>query len=489
MVVEGDNNEDTIKDAKLDWSSYLEFGPVSKVKAGVFYNKREFQRRRFRSADDVNNGTSTGFGDPIPSHIGKVISPVNFLNGALGSYPIAWISTDNEALRAYYESDDFIKHGKPYIEQDEDGDGVPNKNLDYTPSLELHNSPGVTEENQGFYIQVDLEGEVASMPWTGNLGVRTVKTEQTSKGYGRQLLSIKENPNDSTIMDTTYSENTPIEVTNEYTEVLPSLNLKLEVTEDVELRVALSETITRPELGRLGVDVGYNTRPGSFTLSGGNPNLKPYKSTNYDITANWYASESAFFGLTYMEKEIKDFIVTAVGQDTILGFDFTTTRPENVESVNISAWELGGFVSLDFLPGVFSGISLQANYTMPDSDSSYRESTVEGGADKFGIEGLSDTANFIVSYEYGDVQMRLSYNWRDKYLNTVSDGSQEPRYTSAYGQVDGSFNYDLNDDYSVYVQGINLTEEATRSYVRYENRLDSYHYDGRRFIVGLRGRF
>ncbi|WP_068544447.1 TonB-dependent receptor [Thalassotalea crassostreae] len=483
MVVEGDDNEDTIKDLKLDWTKSLDFGVISSVKVGAFYHEREFQRTRLRSADEVNNGTSTGFGDDIPDNIGILVNPSDFLSGANGSFPTAWLETDNDALRAYYESDDFIKNGEYYNQRvDDNGDPIPN--LDYTPQVELANSPGVKEENIGLYVQLGLEGEIASMPWSGNIGVRVVETEQTSTGWGEEIISITPNPDDPTVSILETTEAKPLEVVNEYEEVLPSMNLKLEVREDVDVRLSLSKTITRPELNKIGVDVGYNTRPtqgGFFGASGGNPYLEPYTATNFDIAANWYVNESSYLGITYMHKDIEDFIVTAEKETVISGYDFLETRPFNLDDASISSVEVATNIVFDFLPGAFSGLGVQMNYTFVDDDDAF----VETDSYSFGIDGLSDTGNFILFYEYQAVQVRASYNWREKYLW----GFEYEEYTTDYGQWDASASYDINDNFTIFAEGVNLTEESVSNYQGSENRIIDYTYYGRRFSLGVRASF
>jgi iron complex outermembrane receptor protein len=483
MVVEGDDNEDTIKDLKLDWTKPLELGVISNVEVGGFYNEREFQRTRLRSSDAVNNGTSTGFADDIPDHIGILVQPKDFLSVANGLFPTAWLETDNDALRAYYESDDFIKNGEYYNQRvDENGNPIPN--LDYTPQVELANSPGVKEENTGLYVQLALEGEIASMLWSGNVGVRMVKTEQTSTGWGEEIISITPNPDDPTVSILETTEAKPLEVTNDYKEVLPSMNLKLEVREDVDVRLSISKTITRPELNKIGVDVGYNTRPtqgGFFGASGGNPYLKPYTATNFDLAINWYINESSYIGITFMNKDIEDFIVTAEKETVISGYNFLENRPFNLDNASISSVEVATNIVFDFLPGALSGLGVQMNYTFVDDDSAF----VETEDYSFGIDGLSDTGNFILFYEYEAVQIRASYNWRERYLW----GFEYEEYTTDYGQWDVSASYDINEHFSIFAEGVNLTQETIGNYQGSSNRIIDYTNYGRRFSVGVRASF
>lgn len=483
MVVEGDNNEDTIKDIKLDYTSEFEFGPITTIKLGAFANERTFQRTRIRSADEANNGTSTSFGDDIPDEVGILIQPSNFLGEANGSFPTAWLETDNEALRAYYESDDFVKNGAYYNQRvDENGNPIPN--LDFTPAIELANSPGVSERNIGLYVSADLEGNLGSLPWSGNLGLRFVQTEQTSNGWGEEIIDISPSPDDPTISIVTTTEPKPLEVKRTYEEVLPSLNLKLETSDTTDMRFSASQTITRPELNKIGVDVGYNTRPsqgGFFGASGGNPYLKPYKANNLDWAANWYINESSYLGVAYTYKDIKDYIADGEKETQISGYDFIESRPFNLGELTISSVEVAANFVFDFLPGPLSGLGTQINYTFADSDSA----SIKTSEYSVGFHGLSDTANFIVFYEYEGLSLRASYNWREKYITEFSYNST----VAAYGQWDASASYEFNDHFSIFAEGVNLTKEATSGYQDIANQFNYYNYYGRRVALGIRAKF
>lgn len=483
MVIEGDNNKDEIKDVKLDFNIPFELGPISALKLGIFANEREFQRTRIRSADEANNGTSTSFGDDIPDEVGVLIEPSDFLSEAQGSFPTAWLETDNEALRAYYESDAFVKNGEFYNQRvDENGNEIPN--LDFTPAVELANSPGVGERNIGAYVHADLEGELGSMPWSGNLGVRFVQTEQTSNGWGEEIIDISPSPDDPTISIVTTTEPKPLEVTRTYEEVLPSFNLKLETTSNTDVRFSASQTITRPELNKIGVDVGYNTRPsqgGFFGASGGNPYLKPYKASNLDLAANWYINETSYLGVAYTYKDINDFIADGEKETKISGYDFIESRPFNLGELTISSVEVAANFVFDFLPGPLSGLGTQINYTFAQSDSA----SLKTEEYNVGFMGLSDTANFIVFYEYEGLSLRASYNWREKYIYEFAYNST----VAAYGQWDASASYDISKNVSIFAEGVNLTKEATSGYQDIPNQFNDYNYYGRRISLGLRVSF
>lgn len=130
-----------------------------------------------------------------------------------------------------------------------------------------------------------------------------------------------------------------------------------------------------------------------------------------------------------------------------------------------------------------TGFGVIANYTMVNSDDRYDVYSLEND---LALQGLSDTANLIGFYENDDFQIRVTYNWRDKFL--LASGV-EPTFTAAYSQVDLNASYNINESVSVFVEGINLTDEATHRYGRWENQLVDYQQFGQRYNLGIRTKF
>ena len=91
------------------------------------------------------------------------------------------------------------------------------------------NNRSVTEKNQGFYLQGDFSFDLGSVPVSGNVGVRHVKTEQTSEGVGVVGSNL-----------------IPVATTRDYSDTLPSLNLVAEVTPDFLVRFAAAKVMARP---------------------------------------------------------------------------------------------------------------------------------------------------------------------------------------------------------------------------------------------------
>ncbi|WP_300380794.1 TonB-dependent receptor [Henriciella sp.] len=287
-----------------------------------------------------------------------------------------------------------------------------------------------------------------------------------------------------------------------YENWLPSLNVKLGLTDDKFIRFAYSKAFSRPDVGLTratypvsaatqddpanpgsGVPDGFSSGFYGFQTSGGNPFLEPVKSDQYDLAFEWYFSDTGSFTATAFYKEIEDIIVSGSGTITLTNngetFDvFVTNQPTNSdETGTIKGFELAYSQFYDFLPYGLDGLGLQAAYTYIDSEG-VNSSTVSpvdaeaGGSEAvvdlgdLPLEGLSEhNANVALIYEKGPVSARVAYNWRDEYLVTARDTITPfyPIFQNASGQVDGSIFYTVNDNFKIGVQFANLFNEITET--------------------------
>jgi len=100
-----------------------------------------------------------------------------------------------------------------------------------------------------------------------------------------------------------------------YSNLLPSLNVKLEIEEDMILRFAVYDSLTRPTMSQLSPATTYNEpRLQNLTAQGGNENLKPFTSENWDISYEWYYDDASLFSFAVFSKEVSDFIITLTGE-------------------------------------------------------------------------------------------------------------------------------------------------------------------------------
>jgi iron complex outermembrane receptor protein len=123
-------------------------------------------------------------------------------------------------------------------------------------------------------------GELRGEAWSGNIGARYVDIDQEINSY--QAVSSAANADVSSLFGNWIYQDT----NNKHSKVLPSANLKFSMAEDVVFRFAASQTMTLPDYSALGASSWGSDL--NRTGGGGNPDLKPVMSTNFDGNLEWY---------------------------------------------------------------------------------------------------------------------------------------------------------------------------------------------------------
>ncbi len=370
------------------------------------------------------------------------------------------------------------------------------------------------EKTYTSYLMAKFGSDETALPYSGNLGVRVVRTETSADGnivFPTPLTIPPEYAgNDYPQFD---GSTIPIAAENEYTDVLPSLNVMLKFTPKLQGRLAISKAIVRPNFDenqaftQLSAGINQNTGQLNLTASSvSNPDLKPMRADQADLTLEWYFAQAGSLTGSVFYKELKDVVRDAVFSEQYEGLTFTVTRPENIGTGKVKGFELAWQQFFDFLPGAWSGFGASANYTYVDSSSKATAAGLQAGSNAFlnangvdtdgtifgelPLEGLSkDSLNVALFYERGPIQTRLAYNWRSKYLLAVNvngtngsdgrplnpDGVQcdtsanqncvawgLPTYNDDYGQLDGSVFYKLSDSLSIGLEAQNLSNAENR---------------------------
>lgn len=267
--------------------------------------------------------------------------------------------------------------------------------------------------------------------------------------------------------------------TSSASEVLPSLVLNWNITDDLVGRAAYTETLRMPEYGALNP---YQTWQDPLTStpygtgSGGNPELKPTYSKNFDMSLEWYFAEgSSLYGAVF-KREIDGLVIT--GKKTVVreGDDgitrpYVLNAPVNAADGELSGVEVGLVYFPDNLPAVLDGLGMQASYTMLDSEQLNPEFAVDGsisGYNKSKMSGVSDSSySLVLAYEKEDFGARLSYVWREKFYqgNEASIFANPIQFWSRPEQ-DLSFqlSYDVTDEVSITFDGTNLLDDVYQNY-------------------------
>lgn len=338
------------------------------------------------------------------------------------------------------------------------------------------------EQTYAMYGVARFGFDAGSIPVDGNVGLRVVRTNVTSSGFEGVTPILNYGQTGETSGTTIYS---PVEVNQSYTKALPSLNLRIHLKEDLQLRLAASKGLSRPTFSQLNANANIgqpgSTQQGRNTLTFGNPNLRPLEADQFDASLEWYFNSTGMLYGAVFYKKVDGFIYNITRSDVPVTFPdgrtalFDITRPENGEDGKIKGFEVGYNQFFDFLPGLWSGLGVQANYTYVDSSAPNptARDTSQTVLANVPLEGLSKHSyNVVGIYEKGPLSFRLAYNWRDDFVRTTSGNGTGnlPIYSKAFGQLDASATYDINDHMAFTIEGVNLTDTQRDTFFGKETR-------------------
>lgn len=447
-VVNGSNRSNDVKKsnatAKLDLTYS---GNGFDIKTGLAFNDREVE---YRSGD----GVFTSFD---PSQYTTPFPYSDFGKGLDGATLVPFLVADFAKL----EEDGILTHN--YMNNESQGWVV-------------------GEKTQALYIELNSDQDLGDMLLRTNFGVRYINTEVTSEA----LLN-----------------GSAVSITRDYNNFLPSMNLALEVTDDVVTRFSYARSMTRPSLGSLNIaapQFGYTT----FSVSNlGNPGLNPYESNDVDFSVEWYFSEEAVVALNIFNKDIvtsldteeveklvdeefwpviyadPQYIATAPLGDPASQLYTHRIPVNNNDGFSVTGYELMYQQPFTFLDGWMSNFGVVANFTHVSAQDS---------------TGLSPNSyNATLYYDEEQYGARISFNKRDDYLLQEPAGNghaQERKFGPTH--VDVSAFYNLNENLSFSLEIINLTDEVERIYGTGDGDLNltrEYSHTGTQYFVGARYTF
>ncbi|TKA14620.1 TonB-dependent receptor [Xanthomonas euvesicatoria] len=457
------DNKDDNKGTEFAWRSDMDLAFdsdfVRSFKAGVRYTDRDAETKgniyRFMC---INNCDGALFSQ-YPG-IGVMTNPItDFFRGQ--SHAFGPTLTASDAAVANYQQTLAAFGASP---------------LEFAPN-------NINTQNEKTYaaygvLRFGVDGEI---PFDGNIGVRVVRTEVGSQGV-------------RTGTDAEGGGLIPVDAQQTYTDVLPSLNLRWMLSDQLQWRFAASRGISRPTFDKLNpnlsLSTGTSNGASTFTGTAGNPSLEAVKADQFDTALEWYFGQGSMMYGTLFYKKVEGFIANAVFNEVYDGQVWQITRPVNGDSGKIRGAELGYTQFFDFLPGWLSGFGLQTNYTYVDSEAPSPTATDTNGQSlTVPLEGLSKNSyNAILSYETARFQGRVAYNWRSDWLvTTAGNGTGNlPVYNKGFGQLDASLRFNINDVWSISLDGVNLLDTRRESYLGTESRYRDFVINDRRYGLTLR---
>lgn len=329
---------------------------------------------------------------------------------------------------------------------------------------------GVREKTQAYYAMTKFGDD----KWFGDAGVRAVHTDSDAIQYtlttagGISSVFAGTDPNGK---QQYYVSET---IKHSYWDVLPSVNVNYKASDDLVFRGAVSKVMTRPPYAQLA---GYfYLVDANFTGgSGGNPDLRPFRATQYNLSAEWYYSPDALLSVGLFDLQIENFIK----QHSFTGFytdvqnpqghTFQMTGPENGGSAKDSG------VELNWQQPIGAGFGFIANTTLSSGKTS------DGAA----IDGNSKlTYNLTGYYEQGPISTRLAYQFRSKFKSGDDRGT--PMWQDDYATLDGTFAYTVNSHLSLTLDAQNLLDRKLTYFVGSPNIPRAYYDYGQTFYAGFR---
>lgn len=299
------------------------------------------------------------------------------------------------------------------------------------------------------------------------------------------------------------------DATNSNSTVLPSLMVRWGITENLMARFSYTEVFELPTFAQLSPYVQYFadvTNIGYGTASGGNPDLKPIESENWDVSLEWYFAEGSVLYGTWFRRDISNNVVpfrNAVqyddpDDDPDRGlYTYILSQPDNAGKSQLDGWEFG-FTYFPELPGWFNGLGLQASYTILDSEQEIPITDDTGnitGFDILPIGGVSDTSySVILAYDRETFNMRLSWFWRDDFYDrneAALFANPLQIWKSAEESLDFQATWLVTDRWTLTFDATNLTDPIYNE--NYGDQPDIFnflnHYYSRTFSLGVRYQF
>lgn len=414
-------NTDEESYVQIDLDFDLDLGAINKFETGIRYTEHTFEKKEYRAV--------------------------------YGTLPNVFNSTDLYSGTMKLGYDEWT---------------IPKANLDAmidaTVSLVdefVYSRPAygkIDEDNLSLYGMFSFEGE----GFRGNFGLRYVQTDVTSSGH-----VIDNSPADNLGINAGWSEEVQ-SVSDSYHDVLPSVNVAFDLADDVILRLAAGQAITRPNYDNLFLSTssGYpDDRRGNEQITYGNPGLEPMKSSQADVSIEYYYGDGNLFAATYFIKDISNFIVATAPETKAIGV-INNDLEVPADSWIVDSYMNAGGGSIDGIELQLNhawdnGFGINANYTFTDGTA-----PAEVYTDNIGVftEASKHTTNLVGYWENDTFSARAAYNWRSEYMVREYGKYYGNRMHDDFGTLDVTLGWNVTENIALRLELINLTAEDDVQY-------------------------
>ncbi len=324
------------------------------------------------------------------------------------------------------------------------------------------------EKSTAGYVQAHYRfGEAVD----GVVGLRAVRTKTGIEGTSR----VETAPGVFAFV--------PVDASNSYTDWLPNASARIHLSPQLQLRLSATQTRTRPTFEQLNPSFNLgapNTgcTPGGDPFScartggGGNPNLRPFNSNNYDASLEYFFAPTSLIAAAVFRRDLEGFIQNDEDRidDAELG-PIIINRPFNTRSGQINGAEVqfSSFFDWDWVPVFARSFGAQANVTYLDTEVADPDPLI-GDRRIYGVSKW--TYNLVGMYERGPLSARLSYNKRGKTLETIQIrngnnpadffGDRYIETSKPAGRLDFSTSYTFTDNFSAFFDWTNILNKPFR---------------------------
>ena len=348
---------------------------------------------------------------------------------------------------------------------------------------------GIKEKVYGGYVMAKV-GQPDVQGLHANVGLRVVRTEQTSSG---NLLGVPDST-PGAVLGNAFGTYAPISVKHSYTDILPALNVWVDLSPQVIARFGAGRTIARPDYNDITPNASLN--PGSLTGTAGNPNVNRYESDDVNASLEWYPDRQTIFAGAVYYKQIASYILNRTVQQSYpiqtttpnlarctpaAGFSATNPLYNCLFDINQRSNGAGGRnfgVELQAQRKLFGPFGAIVNYTYSDAKSDAGDPIPGNSKHSLNVSGY---------FENDWLSLRASYNYRSAWFIDIDRNA--PQNQSKTDSLDASANLKLTNNISLTADAVNITNSKVRQFSGTETRFLRLYDNGRIFYAGARVKF
>lgn len=481
---QAESREDEIKAARFDARLNISEGWFSKLEAGLRYSDHD---RITDLSNDNNRETISAAATAAGQSACQLAFPQENWGSNSGTNISSWAVFDTRCLyRNFTGSDDL-------------GPLVDSRSAD---------DINVNEKTLAAYFMASFTGDFGSVPYTGNFGLRAVRTDITSIGF-RGDFDITTSAG-SIVLVPIAGSFSPVTINNEFTDFLPSANVSLELSSDLLLRGAAYRAMARPNIEALGAGRTFVLDASGTTVadaiggvSGGNPRLEPLLSNNYDLSLEWYPNKDTALSLALYYKQLSAGIVSASANSLLESFEIDgssvlvpVAQQKNDDGKSyLHGVEVTAQHSMTYLPGIWSGLGFNLGYNYANSNFEYPDPSAVDPVNPLarftepvGIVGFSrHSGSASVYFENDKLTLRALYKYRSEYSKPFELTAN--RVVKDAGFLDLSADYRINEHMQLRFQVLNVLDENQEMDRPVEGSRAETSYFGRTYFFGVRFKF